>query len=103
MLAGTLGHALECYDFALYAFLSPILATVFFPNQDEFICACLVSFWRRDYCFIDCIKIKRNASGATTMKKIYVVTGASSGIGYTLCSHLARRHEHIIAIARREA
>jgi 3-hydroxybutyrate dehydrogenase/3-oxoacyl-[acyl-carrier protein] reductase len=36
------------------------------------------------------------------MKKIYVITGASSGIGYALCCHLARRHQHVIAIARRE-
>ena len=35
ILAGTFGHALECYDFSLYAFLSPILATVFFPHQDS--------------------------------------------------------------------
>lgn len=37
------------------------------------------------------------------MKEIYLVTGASSGIGYALCCHLARRHKKVLAIARRES
>lgn len=36
------------------------------------------------------------------MQETYVVTGASSGIGYALCCHLAKQHKHVIAIARRE-
>lgn len=42
ILAGTFGHALECYDFSLYAFFSPILALVFFPHHDSFISLLLV-------------------------------------------------------------
>lgn len=36
------------------------------------------------------------------MQQTYIVTGASSGIGYALCSHLAKRDKKIVAIARRE-
>lgn len=35
------------------------------------------------------------------MNSLYVVTGASSGIGYALCCHLADRHKKVIAVARR--
>ncbi|CAN5219862.1 MFS transporter [soil metagenome] len=34
IFSGIFGHALECYDFSVYAFFSPILATIFFPNYD---------------------------------------------------------------------
>ncbi|MCX7124210.1 MAG: SDR family NAD(P)-dependent oxidoreductase [Gammaproteobacteria bacterium] len=36
------------------------------------------------------------------MQETYVVTGASSGIGYALCCHLAKQQKHVIAIARRQ-
>ena len=32
VFAGTLGSALEWYDFTLYVFLAPILAQLFFPS-----------------------------------------------------------------------
>ncbi len=35
-------------------------------------------------------------------EKFYIVTGASSGIGYALCSHLAKQNKVVIAIARRQ-
>jgi NAD(P)-dependent dehydrogenase (short-subunit alcohol dehydrogenase family) len=35
------------------------------------------------------------------MQRAYVVTGASSGIGYALCCHLAGRNKKVVAIARR--
>lgn len=34
ILAGTFGNVLEWYDFTIYAFFVPILAPIFFPNQD---------------------------------------------------------------------
>lgn len=34
------------------------------------------------------------------MKNFYVITGASSGIGWALCHHLAKQNKDIIAIAR---
>lgn len=34
MIAGTLGNALEWYDFSIYAFFVPILAPLFFPNEN---------------------------------------------------------------------
>ncbi len=37
------------------------------------------------------------------MGNFYVITGASSGIGYALCCHLASRNKHVIAVARRGA
>lgn len=37
ILAGMLGNVLEGYDFAVYTILSPVLATLFFPNKDPFI------------------------------------------------------------------
>lgn len=37
VLAGAIGNALEWYDFTIYAFFVPIIATQFFPNKDPFI------------------------------------------------------------------
>lgn len=37
IIAGTLGNALEWYDFSIYAFFVPILAPLFFPNKDPMI------------------------------------------------------------------
>jgi len=37
ILAGVFGNALECYDFSVYAFLSPILAIIFFPTKDPIV------------------------------------------------------------------
>lgn len=37
-----------------------------------------------------------------TQQKIYVITGASSGIGNVLCQHLARRGHKVVAVARRK-
>ena len=34
IFAGIFGNALEFYDFSVYAFFSPILANIFFPNSD---------------------------------------------------------------------
>ena len=34
VLAGAVGNALEWYDFTIYAFFVPIIATQFFPNKD---------------------------------------------------------------------
>lgn len=34
LLGGTIGNALEWYDFAVYAFLAPIIARLFFPSDD---------------------------------------------------------------------
>src|SRR5215813_981461 len=34
VLAGMLGNAMEWYDYGLYGYLSPILATLFFPSRD---------------------------------------------------------------------
>ncbi len=36
------------------------------------------------------------------MKEVYVITGASSGIGYELCHYLAKLNKSIVAIARRK-
>ncbi len=36
------------------------------------------------------------------MREFFVVTGASSGIGYALCCHLAKCNKAVIAIARRQ-
>lgn len=36
------------------------------------------------------------------MSDYYVITGASSGIGYALCCHLASHNKHVIAVARRD-
>ncbi len=35
ILAGTLGNALEWYDFAIYGFMAPILGQAFFPAEDK--------------------------------------------------------------------
>ncbi|MCX7115040.1 MAG: MFS transporter [Gammaproteobacteria bacterium] len=37
VLAGAIGNALEWYDFTIYAFFVPIIATQFFPNKDPFV------------------------------------------------------------------
>ena len=37
VLAGAIGNALEWYDFTIYAFFVPIIATQFFPNKDPFL------------------------------------------------------------------
>lgn len=37
VLAGAIGNALEWYDFTIYAFFVPIIATQFFPNKDQFV------------------------------------------------------------------
>lgn len=37
VLAGAIGNALEWYDFTIYAFFVPIIASQFFPNQDPFV------------------------------------------------------------------
>lgn len=42
------------------------------------------------------------ASRGSIMKEVYIVAGASAGIGKSLCSQLAKRGKHTIAIARRE-
>lgn len=34
LVAVSTGHAVEWYDFAIYAFLAPVIATVFFPAQE---------------------------------------------------------------------
>src|SRR3990167_4409549 len=36
ILSGVFGNILESYDFGVYAFFSPIIATVFFPSSDPF-------------------------------------------------------------------
>lgn len=33
------------------------------------------------------------------MADTYIVTGASAGIGYALCRHLAKRNKNVVAIA----
>lgn len=33
-LLGSIGSALEWYDFTLYAYLAPVLAGLFFPSPD---------------------------------------------------------------------
>lgn len=43
IFAGIFGNILESYDFGVYAFFSPILATVFFPNNEPLI-ALLLTF-----------------------------------------------------------
>lgn len=43
IFAGIFGNVLESYDFGVYAFFSPIIATVFFPSNDPFI-ALLLTF-----------------------------------------------------------
>ena len=35
ILAGAIGNALEWYDFTIYAFFVPIIASQFFPNKDR--------------------------------------------------------------------
>ena len=37
VLAGAIGNALEWYDFTVYAFFVPLIATQFFPNKDPFL------------------------------------------------------------------
>lgn len=37
ILAGIFGNALECYDFSVYVFLSPVLAIIFFPNKNPLV------------------------------------------------------------------
>lgn len=37
ILAGAIGNALEWYDFTIYAFFVPLIATQFFPSNDPFI------------------------------------------------------------------
>lgn len=37
LLPGSLGNLLESYDFALYGYFSPLIAKLFFPNQDPFL------------------------------------------------------------------
>lgn len=37
ILAGAIGNALEWYDFTIYAFFVPLIATQFFPTNDQFI------------------------------------------------------------------
>ena len=34
MAAGAVGNILEWYDFAIYGFLAPVLAVLFFPSDD---------------------------------------------------------------------
>jgi len=36
VLAGTIGNAMEWYDFAVYGFLAPVMAPLFFPSDDKF-------------------------------------------------------------------
>ncbi|MCK4608540.1 MAG: MFS transporter, partial [Gammaproteobacteria bacterium] len=35
ILAGVIGNVLEWYDFAVYAYLAPIMGALFFPKQDK--------------------------------------------------------------------
>lgn len=37
IFAGAIGNALEWYDFTIYAFFVPLIATQFFPSHDNFI------------------------------------------------------------------
>lgn len=37
IIAGLYGHALEWYDFLLYASFAPIFAKIFFPTHDDFV------------------------------------------------------------------
>ena len=37
MVAAGVGNALESYDFAVYGFLTPVIAVVFFPSKDVFV------------------------------------------------------------------
>src|SRR5262249_24071219 len=34
VLAGMIGNAVEWYDYGLYGYLAPVLATLFFPSKD---------------------------------------------------------------------
>jgi MHS family proline/betaine transporter-like MFS transporter len=34
VLAGMIGNAVEWYDYGLYGYLAPVLATLFFPSTD---------------------------------------------------------------------
>lgn len=43
ILSGVFGTVLEAYDFTVYAFLAPILATLFFPNHNPLL-ALLLTF-----------------------------------------------------------
>ncbi len=43
IIAGVFGNILESYDFSVYAFFSPILSQIFFPNNSTFI-ALLLTF-----------------------------------------------------------
>ena len=35
LLAGAIGNVLEWYDFALYGYFAPVLATLFFPSEQH--------------------------------------------------------------------
>ena len=37
VFAGILGNILECYDFTIYAFLSPVISVIFFPTNNSLI------------------------------------------------------------------
>ena len=37
MVAAGVGNALESYDFAVYGFLTPVIAVAFFPSRDVFV------------------------------------------------------------------
>jgi MHS family proline/betaine transporter-like MFS transporter len=35
VVAGAIGNTLEFYDFAIFAYLAPIIGTLFFPSTDQ--------------------------------------------------------------------
>jgi hypothetical protein len=38
-MLGSIGSALEWYDFTLYVYMAPVLASLFFPSSDPTVCS----------------------------------------------------------------
>src|SRR5258706_13406787 len=87
-----LGNALENFDIALYGFLAPVMAPLFFPYNDQIvqlICmygiASISTVARPVGIFVFCILAKKCGSRYALFYSLYGIAITSIGIGFFPC------------------